>query len=103
VRYESLEVTREVMQSQSGAVQPLCGNRHYNLHQVSGRSEVEFTVSEEEDDPDNQEEEGGKIVISFTEVDKSGNVVCSKVMETDEVPVLPAGDVTLIQDGSQMK
>jgi hypothetical protein len=102
VRYESLEVTQEMMQSQSGAAQPLCGSSHYNLRQVSDRSEFEFTVSEDEDDPDSQEE-GGKIVISFTEVDNSGNVVCSKVVETDQVPALPPGDVTLIQDGSQMK
>ncbi|PNF19266.1 hypothetical protein B7P43_G08003 [Cryptotermes secundus] len=91
-----------MMQSQSGAPQPLCSSSHYNLHQTSGRSEVEFTVSEEEDDPDSQEEEGGKIVISFTEVDDSGNVVCSKVMETDEVPVLPPGEVTVIEDASKM-
>jgi hypothetical protein len=103
VRYESLEVTQEVMQSQSGAAQPLCGSHHYNLHEVSSSSEVQFAVSEEEDDPDSQEDERGKIVISFTEVDNSGKVVCSKVMETDEVPALPPEDATLIQDGSQMK
>jgi hypothetical protein len=102
VRYESLEVTQEMMQSQSGAPQPLCSSSHYNLRQTSGRSEVEFTVSEDEDDPDSQDEDGGKIVISITEVDNSGNVVCSKVMETEEVPALPPGDVTLIQDGSKM-
>lgn len=91
------------MQSQSGAAQPLCGSSHYNLRQASDKSEVEFTASEGEDNRKGQEDEAGKIVISFTEVDNTGNVVCSKVMETDEVPALPPADATLIQDGSQMK
>jgi hypothetical protein len=103
VRYESLEVTQEMMRSESGAVQPVCGNSRYNLRRVSGRNEVEFTVSVDEDDPQKQVAEGSKILISFKELDSSGNVVHSKMMEADELAALPSGTVTLIHDGGQMK
>jgi hypothetical protein len=103
VRYESLEVTQEMMQSESAATQPLCRKSHYNLRRVSGRNEVEFTVCEDEEDPLKQEVEEDKIIISIKEVDNSGSVVCSKTMEGDKVPSLPAGAVTVIHNDSQKK
>lgn len=108
VRYESLEVTQEMMQSQSHATQMLCGSSQYNLHQVSGRNGVEITVAEDkgaEDKGETQKQDtgGNRILISFKEVDNSGSVVRSKVIETEEVPALPSGAVNLVRDGSQMK
>lgn len=91
-----------MMQSESAATQPLCPKSNYNLRRVNGRSEVEFTVSEDED-PLKQDAEEDMVVISINEVDSSGNVVRSKVMEADKVPALPTGAVTVIDDDSQKK
>lgn len=102
VRYESLEVTQEMMRSQSHT-QMLCGSSQYNLHQVNGRNGVEITVAEDKVEPQKQDTGGNKIVISFKEVDNSGSVVHSKVIETEEVPALPPGAVTLVREGSQKK
>jgi hypothetical protein len=103
VRYESLEVTQEMMRSQSHASQLLCGSSQYNLHQVNGRNGVEITVAEDKDETQKQDTGGNRILVSFKEVDNSANVVRSKVTETDDVPALPAGAVSLVRDGSQMK
>jgi hypothetical protein len=70
---------------------------------VSGRNEVEFTVCEDEEDPPKEEGEEDRIVISIKEVDNSGRVVCSKTVEGDKVPALPAGAVPVIHDDSQKK
>jgi hypothetical protein len=103
VRYESLEVTQEMMRSQSHATELLCGSSQYNLHQVNGRNGVEITVAEDKAEPQKQDAGGSRILIAFKEMDNSGSVVRSKVMETEEVPALSAGAVTLVRDGSQMK
>ena len=91
------------MRSQSHASQLLCGSSQYNLHQVSGRNGVEITVAEDKGEPQKQDAGGNRIVISFKEVDNSGSVVHSKVIETEEVPALPPGAVTLVREGSQKK
>jgi len=103
VRYESVEVTQEMMRSHSHATQLLCGSSQYNLHQVNGRNGVEITVAEGKDEPQKQDTGGSRILVSFKEVDNSASVVRSKMTETDEVPALPAGAVSLVRDGSQMK
>jgi len=103
VRYESLEVTQEMMQSQSHATHSLCGSSQYNLHQVNGKNGVEITVAEDKGESQKQDTGGNRILVSFKEVDNSASVVRSKVIETEEVPALPPGAVSLVRDGSQMK
>ncbi|PSN35356.1 hypothetical protein C0J52_11505 [Blattella germanica] len=104
VRYESLEVTQEMLESESGAPQqPTC--RQYNLRRMNGQNSesVVFTLSEDEDDPEEQPVSGGRILISIEELDSSGNVVRRKVMEAEEVPIMPPGNVTLIEDGGEVE
>lgn len=103
MRYESLEVTQEMMRSHSHATQLLGGSSQYNLHQVNGRNGVEITVAEDKGEPQKQDTGGNRIVVSFKEVDNSANVVRSEVTETEEVPALSPGAVNLVRDGSQMK
>ncbi|KAJ9576162.1 hypothetical protein L9F63_006984 [Diploptera punctata] len=106
VRYESLEVTQEMMQSEcSGSQQPVCASSHYSLRRMNSSNDepIMFTVSEDEDDPEEQPETGrSRILISIEEIDSCGNVVRSKVMEAEEVPTMPSGNVILIQDGGEV-
>ena len=100
MRYESLEVTQEMMRSQPHATQLLCGSSQYNLHQVNGRNGVEITVAEDKDEPQKQDTGGNRTLVSFKEGDNSAaSVVRSKVIEIEEVPALPSGAVSLVRDG----
>ena len=94
------------MQSESGgAQQAMCRRGRYNLRRVSGNSDdsIIFTLSEEEDDPEEQPTKGSsRILISIEELDSCGNVIRSKVMEAEEVPSMPSGNVILIQDGCEV-
>lgn len=105
VRYESLEVTQEMMQSESGGPQqPMRRSGRYKLRRMNSINEepAMFTVSEDEDDPEEPPVMSStRILISIEELDSCGNVVRSKVMEAEEVPSMPSGNVILIQDGGE--
>ncbi|XP_066993920.2 histone H4 transcription factor isoform X2 [Anabrus simplex] len=99
IRYESLEVTQEMLRAElvpEPSTQRLQGGR-YNLRQLRSRSQdsqVVFAVEEEKCDP------GNNILITIEELDHSGNVVRSQVVETGEVHSVPDGNVTLYPGGS---
>ncbi|KAJ4448928.1 hypothetical protein ANN_00320 [Periplaneta americana] len=103
VRYESLEVTQEMMQSESGDnTEQVYTDKSYNLRRMNNGNEFIFSEDEDEDDPKVHESSGGRILISVEELDGCGNVVNTKLMEAVEVPSLPPGTVTVIHDGGEV-
>jgi hypothetical protein len=89
---ETVEVTKKVMESQSGATQPFCGSCH--------------TVPSDEDDHLTQEAGGGTMGYDsypIVELDGSGSVKCREEMETAELPVLPPACVSVLLYGSETK
>jgi hypothetical protein len=85
-------MTEKVMESQSGAIQPLCGSSQ--------------TLSGDEDDPLTQEAGEGSMGHNSCpkiELDGSGSVECSEVMKTAELPVLPPACGTVLHDVSKIE
>lgn len=92
VHPETVEVTHKVMESQSGAIQPLYGSSH--------------TMSGNENDPLTQEageDSMGHNSFPKMELDGSGNVECSGEMGTAELPVLPPAFVSVLHSGSEIE
>lgn len=72
-------------------------DKTYNLRRLPSRTQypsAEFEVSEE---CDNLQEAPKKILITIEELDDKGNVIKSRVMETEEVPVMSLEN-TLVDD-----
>lgn len=102
VRYESLEVTQMISGDSSHDEEHVTlSHKKYHLRRVPSTTQNEpaaFEVYEEVDENDFRENNTGnnKVLITISDVDHSGNVIQSEVIETEELTMLPS--VTLLDD-----
>ncbi|XP_049836877.1 histone H4 transcription factor [Schistocerca gregaria] len=102
VRYESLEVTQMISGDSSHDEQQMTlSNKRYHLRKVPSRTQNEpasFEVYEVLDEKEFEENNTGsnKVLITISDVDHSGNVIQSEVIEAEELTMLPS--MTLLDD-----
>ncbi|XP_049764763.1 histone H4 transcription factor [Schistocerca cancellata] len=102
VRYESLEVTQMISGDSSHDEQQMTlSNKRYHLRKVPSRTQNEpasFEVYEVLDEKKFEENNTGsnKVLITISDVDHSGNVIQSEVIEAEELTMLPS--MTLLDD-----
>nr|CAD7586932.1 unnamed protein product [Timema genevievae] len=106
VRYESLEVTQEIMQAEVAA-NPLTEkelqSRRYALRSCRTRSQdiPSFHITMVDDD-DEELKSRNNVLITIEEMDEKGNVISSKLIEPDNTIIMPSEKMTVIADGSEM-